>query len=185
LSSFGGGEVYLGISEVVFVQTGFIPEFNYSTQILGIANSMPGPVICAVVTGVGFTYGNINHGLFFGWVFGLLGWAWTISTTALGALGLYICYDFIKDKSRVRLIIRYIMPVVCGLLITTALSLLRQASMVFIDINVNRFISSGIVIAIFILITFLHRKFKLNDIALLAIGGIGTLSGLGIFNRFF
>ena len=177
LSSFGGGEVYIGISEAFFVHTGFIPEINYSTHILGIANSMPGPVLCAIVTGVGYTYGSVNYGVGFGWMFGVLGWALAVAATAFGALTLYICYEFVREKARLRMIIRYIMPVVCGMLMTTALSLLRQAMSVFtiIDQNVNPFLCTGIVLAITLLMFFLHKKFRVNDIALLLTGGVGTL----------
>ena len=185
LTSFGGGEVYIGISEAFFVQTGFIPEINFSTQILGIANSMPGPVLCAIVTGIGFTYGNINHGIGFGWLFGLLGLTLSITATAIGALTLFMCYDSVKDRARLRMVIRYIMPVICGMLITTALSLLRQASYVLIGEGSNPFSSAGIVIAIFLFLLFLHKKYRINDIILLFISGGGTLVIMGILTNFF
>ena len=183
LTSFGGGEVYIGISEVFFVQSGFIPEINFSTQILGIANSMPGPVLCAIVTGIGFTYGNLNHGIAFGWLFGLLGLSVSITATALGALTLFMCYDSVKDRARLRMVIRYIMPVICGMLITTAFSLLRQASSVLAGQSVNPFLSIGIVITISLLMYFFHKKYRVNDIVLLLIGGGGTLGVLGIISN--
>jgi chromate transporter len=127
LSSFGGGEAFIGISEAAFVQTGFIPESIYNTQILGIANSMPGPVLMSICTGVGYTYGYVYYGVSFGWMFGLLGFSSAVTATAVGATTLLTCYRFIKDSNRVKTIIKYVMPVVCGMLISTALSLFRQA----------------------------------------------------------
>ena len=176
LSSFGGGEVYIGISEAVFVQTGFIPEINFSTQIAGIANSMPGPVLCAIVTGIGFTYGSVNHGLAFGWLFGLLGLTLSITATAFGALTLFMCYDSVKDRARLRAVIRYIMPVVCGMLITTALSLLRQAASVLVEQNANPFLSVGAVIAMSAIMLYLHAKHRVNDVVLLLAGGGGAFT---------
>lgn len=178
LSSFGGGEVYIGISEVVFVQTGFIPENIYSTQIIGIANTMPGPVIVAIVAGIGYTYGSIHHSIGFGWLFGFLGFALTITATALGALTLFMFFEFLKDSKRLQMAIKYIMPVVCGMLISTALSLLRQASSVLISVQINPFLSVGIVVSIFILMLFLNKKFRMNDFALLLIGAAGTTTTL-------
>jgi chromate transporter len=182
LSSFGGGEVYIGISETVFVQTGFIPEEIFNTQIIGIANTLPGPVIVSMVTGIGFTYGNINHGIGFGWMFGLLGLSLTITATAFGALLLYMCFEFLKDSGRLKMIVQYIMSVVCGMLISTALSLLRQAGSVLVDLDINAFLSIGIVLGIFAFMLFLHKRFRLGDIALLLLGGGGTTTILGVFS---
>jgi len=175
LSSFGGGEVYIGISESYFVQTGFIPEEIYNTQIIGIANSMPGPVLVSIVAGIGYSYGNITHGVGFGWVFGLLGLSLAVTATAFGVLVLFMCFGFLKDSFRLHMVISYIMPVVCGMLISTALSLLRQASSVLINEGFNPFASVGSVLAIFLFMLLLHKKYRVKDLILLLIGGAGTL----------
>ena len=180
LTSFGGGEVYIGISEATFVQTGFIPEQLYNTQVIGIANAMPGPILVNIVTGIGFIYGNISHGVGFGWLFGLLGLVMAVMVTAIGALSLYVCFDALKDSYRMRMIIQYIMPVVCGLLITTAFSLLIQASLVLIGIGANAFLSIGIVFAMFLGMVFVNLKYRVNDLILLLLSGVGTVIVLGL-----
>ena len=181
LSTFGGGEVYIGVSEDVFVRTGFIPEQIFNTQIIAVALTMPGPFIVAVVSGIGFTYGSIHHGMGLGWMFGLLGLSLTITATALGALILSIFFEFLKNSERLQMVLRYIMPVVCGMLVSTALSLLRQASSVLVSVSVNPFLSVGIVLGISAFMLFLHRKYKLGDIALLLLGAVGAITALGIF----
>jgi len=85
---------------------------------------MPGPVLMSVVTSVGYIYGNITYGVGFGWLFGLLGFVLAVTATATGALSLYTVFEFLKNSHRLRMIVQYIMPVVCGMLVTTALSLL-------------------------------------------------------------
>jgi chromate transporter len=180
LTSFGGGEVYIGISETTFVQTGFIPEHIYNTQIIGIANTMPGPVLMAIVTGIGYTYGSIQHGIAYGWLVSLLGLTLAVTVTAVGALSLSICFELLKDSRRLQTIIQFIMPVVCGMLISTALSLINQASSVLIDVGVNSFLGIGIVLAIFLVMRFLHKKYHMNDLLLLFLGGFGTLAALSI-----
>ena len=82
------------------------------------------------------------------------------------------------------MIIKYIIPVICGMLVSTALSLLRQASSVLTDQHINPFLSIGIVLAIFLVMLFLHRRFRANDVTLLLLGGIGALTALGIFDHF-
>ena len=110
----------------------------------------------------------------------MLGLALAVTATAFGALVLFLCFEFLKGSYRLQMIIRYIMPVVCGMLISTAFSLLRQASAVLVDKNVNALLSVGIVLALLILMLFLHRKFRFNDLALLAMGGVGTILALGL-----
>jgi len=88
----------------------------------------------------------------------------------------------LKDNRRIHMIVQYIMPIVCGMLVSTALSLLRQASSVLISERVNPFLSAGLVIALFLLMSFLHKKFRINDLILLAAGGFMTITSLGILN---
>ena len=188
LQSFGGGEVYINIAYATFVETEFIPREIYNTQIVGIANSMPGPVLMAIATGIGYTYGSINHSVPVGWLFALLANSMAITATAFGALIVFIFFDILKDSSRLHMVIKYIMPVVCGMLITTAFSLLRTAALVIINwgsrleaavpmsSGTNPFLSCGIVLTIFLIMLFFHKKFKVNDIILLLSGGAGTLA---------
>ena len=180
LTSFGGGEVYIGISEAAFVQTGFIPEQIFNTQIIGIANTLPGPILVNIVTAVGFTYGNIAHGAGFGWLFGILGLVVAVTATAIGALALSVCFEALRDSRRLRMIIEYVMPIVCGILITTAISMLIQASSVLIGVGANAFLSIAIVIAIVAAMMFLRSRFRINDMLLLLLSGAGTVTVLGI-----
>jgi len=76
------------------------------------------------------------------------------------------------------------MPVICGMLITTAFSLLRQASSVLAGQSVNPFLSIGIVITISLLMYFFHKKYRVNDLILLLIGGGGTLGVLSLIYNF-
>jgi len=179
-SLFGGGEAYISIAENTFVHTGFIPENIFNTQIIGIANTMPGPVLMAFVTGIGYTYGNITYGVGYGWLFGLLGFVLAVTATAIGVLSLFTVFELLKDSLRLRRIVRHIMPVVCGMLITTALSLLIQSSSVLRDMGADSFLSIGTVIAIFFAIMFLYRRFHFNDLILLLLSGVGTVTVLGL-----
>jgi len=180
LTSFGGGEVYIGISETTFVQTGFISEQAYNTQIIGIANTLPGPILVSIVTGVGYIYGSTAHGLGFGWLFGFLGLVLAVAVTAVGALTLAVFFEILKDSRRLRLIIQYIMPVVCGMLVSTAISLLIQASSVLVGIGINVFICFIIVLTVFFIVLILHKRFRLNDLLLLLLSGGATVAVLSI-----
>jgi len=180
LTAFGGGEVFIGISEAVFVKTGFTPEKIFSSQIIGIANTMPGPVLMAIVTGIGYTYGYEHHGIAYGWLVGLLGLSLSIVVSAVCGIILYVFFDMLRNCYRLQTIIKYIMPVVCGMLISTALSLINQASNVLMEVGANPFVSIAIVIAIFVAMRVLYKTFGCKDLSLVLIGGFGTLLVLSI-----
>jgi len=180
LTSFGGGEVYIGISQATFVQSGFIPEHLYNTQIIGIANTMPGPILVSIVTGVGYLYGSAAHGVGVGWLFGLLGIVLAVMITAVGAIVLSIFFEALKESHRLRMIIRYIMPVVCGMLLSIALSLLVQASSVLVGVGAPVLLALAAVLALFGALLFLHRTFHLNDLVLVLLSGIVAVAVLSI-----
>jgi len=184
LTSFGGGEVYIAVAENAFVDTEFISADIFHTQIVGIANSMPGPVLVAIATGVGFTYGNENYNPIIGWMFGLLGLSLSITATAFGALLLLMFFDILKHSPRLHMVIQYIMPVVCGLLITTALTLLKTSAAVITKVGAfNPFLAVGIVLLLCFVMLFLHRKYKVNDLMMLLVSGAGTLIWLGLIRN--
>ena len=70
------------------------------------------------------------------------------------------------------------------MLISTALSLLRQASSVLISEGAAPVLSITIVTAVFLIMLFLQKKYGVKDVLLLLIGGVGTLTVLGIIKTF-
>jgi len=182
LTAFGGGEAYYAISEHVFVDSGITPREFYDTQVVGVAGAMPGPVLVSLATGIGYGYGNSLGGAGLAWVFGLLGFALSVAATALGALTLFVFFEAVKNNARVQMIIKYIIPVICGMLISTAISLMSQASLVLAREGVCSVLSLGIVISILGIMTILNRKYHVKDVLLLLMGGVGTLTTLGTVN---
>jgi len=184
LSSFGGGEVYYTIADEVFVQTGFISEDIYLSRILGIAGAMPGPVIVSILAGIGFSYGNHLNGAALGWLFGLLGASMAITATALGASLLYTVFELLKDSLRLRMIIDNIIPMVCGVLLSVALTLLTRASHVISSVSIQPTISFIVVVLIFLTMLLMHTKYRVNSIFLFLLGGTLTLIGLGLISNY-
>jgi archaellin len=74
------------------------------------------------------------------------------------------------------------MAIVCGVLISTAFTLLNQASSVLIREGVSSWLSIIIVLAVFLIMTALNKKYKVNNIKLLIAGGFGTLLAMGIWD---
>ena len=184
LQSFGGGEVFYGIAEEVFVEPGFTDRVFYDEQVAAIAGAMPGPVLVSIVTGIGFEYGNRVGGVGFGWMFGLMSLALAVTATAFGALSLFFGFEVLKDSIRMQMIIRYIIPVVCGLLVSTAVALMTSAATVLRGEGLLHIASIGVVLGLALLILILRKKYRVKDVFLLLAGGLGTLTTLGVINHF-
>jgi len=182
LTAFGGGEAYYAISESVFVSNGIIAREFYDTYILGIVGVMPGPVLISIVTGIGYGYGDGLGGAVFGWMFGLLGFALAVAATALGALTLFMGFEALKNSVRLQLIVKYIIPVVCGMLISVAFSLMTQASWVLVREGVSPLLSLGIVASLVLGMIVASERYRINDIYLLLTGGAGTLTALSMLD---
>ena len=186
LTSFGGGEVYYAIAHDWFVETDYIPGIRefYMTRILGIAGAMPGPVIVSILAGVGFALGSSLGGAALGWIFGLVGASMAITATAIGACSLFTVFELLKENPRLKLIIKYIIPLVCGVLISVAFTLsLRSAEVIARSIHIHMLLSFGAVIVIFCLMVFAHLKYRINDMVLFFIGGLGMLAFLGLLSN--
>jgi len=181
VTTFGGGEAYIAVADAIFVQTGFITAEAYYSQVIGISSAMPGPVLMSIAAGIGFVYGNALGGVLFGWLFGLLSIAVAVAATAFGAIFLYVCFGMFKESYRLKMIIKYMMPIVCGILIGISLTLLNQAAGVMVREGINAWVSFGIVIAFYFCMLFLRKKYRVKDLPLLLSGGFTTLVGLGLF----
>jgi chromate transporter len=186
LTSFGGGEVYYAIAESTFVDTGFLAgtvelsETMYTSRIVGIAGAMPGPVIVAIVAGIGFTYGvEMLGSVGLGWMFGIMGVSWTVSATAFGALSLHTFFGLLRESPRLKMILRYIMPAVCGMLIPTAMNLWRTAADKFVGVGVWPLLSLLIILAMFFGFLFMKiKRVKINDALIILYSGLGTFGVL-------
>lgn len=57
VSSFGGGEAYVGVADGFFVQSGMVDRHVFYTQLVPIANALPGPILVKVAAGIGYLAG--------------------------------------------------------------------------------------------------------------------------------
>jgi len=180
LTSYGGGEVYIGVADGVFVQTGFIPAELYYSQIVGISSAMPGSVLLSTVAGIGFIYGNLIGGVPSAWMFGLLGLALGVAATALGSITLFVGFDVFKNSNRLKMVVDYMLAIVCGTLISTSLTMFFQSVNVMVRSGLHPWIGVCVVLSMFSVMMFLRKKYQINDILFLLAGGLVTLICFGI-----
>ena len=185
LQSFGGGEVFYAIAEETFVQTNMLSRDFYMTHVMGIAGAMPGPVIVAILSGVGFGIGAHLGGIGLAWIFGIVGGSMAITATGFGALTLYMVFDYLKDSPRLKMIVKYIIPVVCGVLLSVSLQLVERSAWVISSVGIPIFMSLFIVIAMLVAMIVLNRKLKMPDVLYFLVGGGFTVVGLTVISGLF
>ena len=123
LMSFGGGDAYLVFGQGLFVDTGMIPSDLYFEQVVTVSNAMPGSIIAKVLTGVGFLIGS-NHGPISAVVMAIAGLGCGVGASGLTFLIMYYVYERFEPLGVFRAIKRYIRPVIGGLLLTIAVTML-------------------------------------------------------------
>ncbi|MEV8273079.1 chromate transporter [Microbacterium sp. NPDC077184] len=125
VSSFGGGEAYVGVADGFFVASGLVDATVFYGQIVPVANALPGPILVKIASGVSYAVGLETGSVAAGIVFATASFLITVGSCAAIALLLFAGYDRARDSVFVRNISAYILPVICGLLASTAVSLLH------------------------------------------------------------
>lgn len=124
MSTFGGGAAYYAIAEETFVHAGMIASDVFYSQLIPIVNAMPGTVMIKLLAAIGYEYGRALTGsMTLGYLYGATGFVIGVSLSAglfAAVYGVYHAFSGSKLFVRIR---QWVMPVICGLLATTALSL--------------------------------------------------------------
>lgn len=181
-TSFGGGEAYVSVADGFFIQTGYVGADIYYAQLVPVANALPGPILVKIAAGIGYLFGVCSLGTTAAWLLAIM-----VATTCTGvccALAVLITqlYDAVGKSGFVLNLKRFILPVICGMLLSTSLSMLYEASKLTGECGLSIWSSLvGMVIWI-LLLNFLHRRFRLHDLSLLALSVATSLALLLTLN---
>ena len=175
ITSFGGGEAYVSVADGFFVQNGYIGTDAYYTQLVPVANALPGPILVKIAAGVGYVFGSEGFGCSCGWIC-----AASAAMMASGAccsimIAAVQIYESIEHSNLVQNLRQYILPVICGLLLSTSCSMLYEASKITAEKGIPAIITFVFVGGWVVLLRFLHR---LPDLALLIASATISLSVL-------
>lgn len=131
LVSFGGGDAYLTIADGLFVETGIITESQYYGQIVPVVNVLPGSILCKTLAGIGYCLGyGLTGTIIAGILFALVGFVGSIASSCGFFMLIYHFYDSLVNLHVIRMISRWIRPIIAGLLMNIMLSLLNQSWMI-------------------------------------------------------
>lgn len=177
ITSFGGGEAYIAVADGFFVQPGLIDAGVFYTQLVPIANALPGPILVKVGVGSSYLFG-VAHGAWQGWLLGAAGLFITVGACCALAVPVLGLYEQLKDHPVVVGIGRYILPVICGLLVSVAATMLEVSAGVMDAVVHPVAPALWVLVAGAAVLTVLHVRKLAPDLVLLAVAGVLSLVAL-------
>ena len=180
VSSFGGGEAYVGVADGFFVASGIVDSSVFYGQIVPVANALPGPILVKIAAGVSYTVGLESGSVIAGVALAAAALLLTVGSCCAIALMLLAGYDRARDSIFVRNIAAYILPVICGLLASTSVSLLHASADIAEGAGVPPvWAVVGSVLLAFV-VPVIHRVAKVPDIVLILVFGGASLALLSL-----
>lgn len=172
VTSFGGGEAYLTVADGMFVATGQVSSSVFYGQIVPVANALPGPILIKILAGIGYVLGFENGGALQGCSMALLGLAIGVGCTCIVCLLVGAVYRMFSGLSIFDAIRLWILPIICGLLLTTMLTMLGEMLRVSAQAGLPSLASGALVAALCLLAPLLAKKTRLRDMAVIVLLGI-------------
>lgn len=178
VTSFGGGEAYVGVADGFFVASGIVPGSEFYGQAVPVANALPGPILVKVAAALGYSYGLQSGGWQLGLLFALATFLLSVAACSVIAMLIMGGYGKVSNSAFVRRLGAYVLPVICGLLITTCLSMLRANMAIARNADVNAPAVGWATIVGAVGLWRLDRRFHLHDVLLLLVAGGLSLLGM-------
>lgn len=125
LLSFGGGDAYLTIADGLFVQAGALPGSDFYGQLVPIANALPGSILCKILTGIGYFEGMRSGGTLAALVLAFAGFGISVAASGLIFGMVARLLRTFHDLPVFRQVSFWVRPIISGLLLNVALSMLR------------------------------------------------------------
>lgn len=173
-TSFGGGEAYLTVADGMFVESGLVEKSEFYNQIVPIANSLPGSILIKMFTAIGYVFGakiSILHGLLLATTCFMV----TTSTTCLVCILVSIIYTKYSDLYVFKTLKTWILPVICGLLISTIITMSVEMIKISVDNSISVIPTIILIAVMFFLIDIFHKKFHMSDVLQIIILGVISL----------
>lgn len=176
LATFGGGPAYIAVADGFFVG-GFVSSDVFYAQLVPIGNATPGPLISKLAAQVGFAFG-LDVSVFAAVVLASCGLV--IAGTVSGAVAMFVMagYHGLAGRGLMLRLQQYVVPVICGLLVTTAFSMALTAVTIGGRAGVPPTLMAWGVVALVGALVALHRR--VPDVLVILLGGTLTVVALGL-----
>lgn len=124
--SFGGGEAYVSVADGFFVQTGIVSAEEFYTQLVAVANALPGPILVKIAAGTGFLFGKSC--LAGSWLMAAVSALLSIGVCGAVAIVVSGVYEAYQDSSLIKNLSMYILPVIGGMLLSTSCAMFAESA---------------------------------------------------------
>lgn len=171
ITAFGGGASYISVADGFFVQNGFIMPEDFYSKVVAVSNTMPGPLVVKIASGVGFVFGGSIQGVMFGIFIAILAMTSVVGSCCVISLIVLIGYDTFKESKELILIKKYILPVIGGMLISTSLNMLYETMKTIASVGIGFKVSFVVTIIAISALYIINKKFKINDLIILILSG--------------
>ncbi len=173
LMSFGGGDAYLSVADGMFVSSGIVDLQSFYGTLVPIANALPGSILCKILTGVGFLYGQqLTGSSLGGYTVALAGFG--VSVAASGVVFGLVCWLFrsFEDISALKQISRWIRPIISGILLNVCLTMMRTGMDTGSSLGISGGLALGLTILITVLDLFLLTRKKKNNLMIILLSAL-------------
>lgn len=178
VSSFGGGEAYVAVADGFFVQPGLVSSDAFFGQLVPIANALPGPILVKIATGIGMMVGGGAGGTMGATLGAVAAFVLSIGACCALALGFMAGFDRAARWPFVVALRAYILPVICGLLATTAVQMVLASVTIGSRASVSAPVIGWASIGAVAVLWWLHRRYGWHDLVLLGAAGVVSLGAM-------
>jgi len=176
VTSFGGGEAYVAVADGYFVEGGYVDSVAFYQRAVPVANALPGPILVKLAALVGFIAAGPG---WLGWTAALTCAVAAICGTLIPAVVVAAGYEAVQHSWSVTTLSSWVLPVVCGLLATTAVSMLDSSASVATEVGWRPAPALlGVILAV-VVIVFIQRRASHRDVVLVLAAGTASWA---IFN---
>lgn len=168
LLSFGGGDAYLSVADALFVGNGMISTADFYGILVPAANVLPGSILCKILTGVGYLAGK-SSGIAAGLIGAAAGFAVSVSVSGMIFGVIYWMFRTFEDVPVFREISIWIRPIISGLLLGVAVTMVSATLSLSGSLAVSRWMIGAVTAAVAGLDLFLMLKKKTGSLLPMAV----------------
>lgn len=174
LSTFGGGAIYYPVAEGIFVDSGMISSQVFNVELITVANALPGPVLVKMLSTIGYKIGySVAGSMLTGYLYSFLGLFIGVGISCITFAIVFIIFKHFGKLAIFGKIRGVVLPAICGLLLSTIISLLSATFTAGGIAGVKGYYTMLIVAVLYVGVYFICKKTKLPEIVpILGSGGI-------------
>ncbi len=174
LSSFGGGAAYIGVADAFFVSTDIVQPHSFYAQIVPIANATPGPVLLKIAAGIGYMQAG-DHRVIIAVISAIAAFLIAAASCCALMMPMVAAYELFHGHPIIIAISRFLLPAICGLLISVSLTMLTVSSTLCYEAGCNPYIALTICLIAIVITTWIRLRGIPDIVSLIVLAAISTI----------